>query len=387
MSLILSDSPPTSSSLGKAPPWLEEAAAVLEKHASASFIRYPVPGQPRTPADDLDIVAFGAVEELLVERRWLNTPTAPSLDIIWLPAGWLTDAPRLASYGLITHRLLQSQPWPVSERAQRVLEQVHRLHRRPEHQEARLSGFFDMARLTVREIGVTWDCPALALFWLQMAWAAAGAALLDGMGALCPNIYTRPLTYMRQLERLCGESLVEPMVACLHLNDDLDELEIKLRELQRVTQVGPEPAWPVVIRPAARAEYRYWQQAAEVEERLRTARTLAAQGAGEEAVWYVRFCAYSLARLPLMRQHAQDGTPTAFGRPARAMHPALAATCPEAAPLLERILRGAVPLSGDVVHHGLQHLGSLRQLVERWLCQQGIDLTTCPPWLPYTQLI
>ncbi len=334
---------------------------------------------------DLDLLAFGPAAELLVERRRPDADASPALDIIWLPAAWLNEPERLARYGLITHRLLSSDLlWAANAQPRTMQATVQHLFAEPDSRQARLTGFFDLAYLTVREIGVTWDYPPLALFWLQMAWAACLAALADGAGQLCPNLYTRPWPYMRVLG-LPGSPLLEPeWTAAFHLDDDVPALIVLLRQVcVIVRRLCAEPVWPEVIRPGTRAEYRYWLDSAETEERIRVASDLAMQGDTAGAVWYLRFCAYSLARLPLVRQHALEGTPTAFGRPARAMRPALEQTCPEIVPIIGRILGGATPPTLDNLSHTLARLESLRRYAESRLAQAGFDLTHCPPWRPY----
>lgn len=361
-------------------------AACLAPRATAIFVRQADYEGAAGDDGDIDLLAFGATEELLVERRWPPTSTDLSLDIIWLPETWLGDPVRLARYGLITHRLLSSSLlWAADARAEAAQIAVQGLFAAPDHQQARLTGYFDMAGLTVREIGITWDYPPLASFWLHMAWVACLAAMLDGAGALCPNIYTRPLPYVRRLEGLKAEPQIELLRQTLRLVDDVETLVDLVRQTAAtVRRQVAEPAWPDVIRPAARAEFGYWLNAAETEERIRAALHMSRQGDTPGAIWYLRFCAYSLARLPVVYQHALEGTPTAFGRPARAMRPALEQICPQIVPLIGRILGGPVPLTPADITDALDQLGSLRRQAETWLAGRGFDLSGCPAWQPYT---
>lgn len=381
--------PPSPAVVGSRPLASESAliAARLAPRATAIFIRQTVYEHQVDDNDDIDLLAFGAVEELIVERAWPPALSGPSLDIIWLPAAWLDEPVRLARYGLITHRLLSSNLlWAADARVAALSSAVKALYAVPEHQQARLVGYLDMAGLTVREIGITWDFPPLALFWLHMAWVACLAAMLDGAGALCPNIYTRPLPYARQLEALGAEPQAAPLTQALRLADDVPRLVTLVRQAAATVQRQVnEPAWPEVIRPATRAEFRYWLDAAETEERIRTAHQMAAGGDIAGAVWYLRFCAYSLARLPLVQEHALEGTPTAFGRPARAMRLALERTCPEIVPLIGRILGGPLPLTSSDISDALAQLQRLRQQAATWLARFDFDLTACPPWQPYTR--
>src|SRR4029077_18351750 len=88
--------------------------------------------------------------------------------------------------------------------AQRQARLVAGQMRRPAPPGARIAGILDLGFLTVREMGITWDFPALALFWLHVAYAACVAAIADAAGVLCPNVYSRPFDYARPLGGATG---------------------------------------------------------------------------------------------------------------------------------------------------------------------------------------
>ena len=156
---------------------------------------------PKT--SDLDLLVFGQVNGLIPQRLRLpiDKDSVLMVDVIWLSPGTLDDPEAFATNGVIPHRLLTSHV--VFDRtgyATRQREAVSRLIYRSDIQQKRVSGFLELGSYAVREIGVTWDFPGLALFWLQTACAACLAALCDGEQILCPNIYTRPFDWLRQVE-------------------------------------------------------------------------------------------------------------------------------------------------------------------------------------------
>jgi hypothetical protein len=85
----------------------------------------------------------------------------------------------------------------------------------------------------VREIGVTWDFPAMALFWVQIAYTAALAALLDAADSWCPKIYTRPFDYLCPAEQATGLDLRNSFTTTLQLDVDPTTLIAPLRRIHQ----------------------------------------------------------------------------------------------------------------------------------------------------------
>jgi len=357
-----------------------------DRQGTTLFLRSPEHDGETQDSTDLDLLAFDAVDEICVERLW--PPSGPpSLDLLRLPAALLKQPERLASFGLITHRLLTSTlVTDPSGRGGPAQDRARELCWEPAHQRARLASFLEMAQLTVREVGVSWSFPAQALFWLHMTHAACFAAMLDAAHRLCPNVYTRPFLRLAELEALVGTALVEPMIDTLQLGDDPAALELPLREMQHlVAQRCAEPAWPATIGDGTRAEYRYWIATGEVQTRINAAREMVARGSRAGAVFYLRYCAYSLARVAMIHQRVAEGSRLAlsFIRPEREVGPDLLAHHPDLYALLNKVLAGPQKVTLDQVHCALAWVQQLRGVTQRWLTQNDLGFDGLPDWQPH----
>jgi hypothetical protein len=363
--------------------WLRD---LPDRQGATLFLRSAEHEGEPPDSTDLDLLVFDAAEEICVERIW--PPSGPpSLDLLRLPAALLRQPERLASFGLITQRLLTStlvaDPSGLGAQAQ---DQARELCWEPAHQRARLASFLEMAQLTVREVGVSWSFPAQALFWLHMTHAACFAAMFDAARRFCPNIYTRPLLRLPELEALVGTALIEPMIEALRLKDDPASLEPPLRAMQHlVARRCSEPAWPATIGEGTRAEYRYWIARGEVETRINAAREMAAGGSRVGAVFYLRYCAYSLARVAMIHQRVAEGSRLAlsFIRPEREVGPDLLAHHPDLYVLLSKVLSGPQEVTLEEVHCALARIQQLRRVTQRWLAQNDLGFDGLPEWQPH----
>jgi len=353
--------------------------------AAAIFVREPFI-DPRCPqTSDADVLAFGDVDSLLPVR--LNLPATPGtlpIDVIWLPRALLADSQRFAAEGLLPHRLVTSA---LLQDRNGEAEAAHRRVRvaieQPQARAARIAGFMQMGFLAVREIGVTWDFPAMALFWLHTAFAAATAALCDAAGQLCPNVYTRPFDNLRSLPEPLRENWDARITGALRLNVDPESLIPVLRELHgTIARRFPEPSWPAAIRGTTRAEYVYFLDPAELEWRISVAREMAARGDAVQAAYYLRFWAYSLARVPMVHQCAQQGRDVSFMRPERAMAPALQELCVDIIDPLSAILAAAT-LTADDVRDALAVVTALRVHAVDVAAGRGLMPGALQPWIPF----
>ncbi len=366
---------------------LEHVIQALAPKADAISVREPLIDYEFPKTSDLDLVALGQVNELLPQRFFLKPSSylVPMVDIIWLPARSLDDLESFACNGLVPHRLLGSRI--VYDKTGYVMQRYEKLRRimyRPEIQMKRISGFLDMGFLTVREIGVTWDFPAVALFWLHMAHTACLAAMCDAAKKLCPNVYTRPLEYIRYLEEESNNSLESPFIEALHLNDDPYSLIVPLQRIHQVVSAqSSEPDWPSNMRESTRHEYRYFISREELEWRIRVAEEMADQNATVSAVFFLRFWAYVLARIPMVYQRAKEGTDVSFVRPARAVLPELEAHCPEIIPDLTRILGGQLNISNEEVIGSLNMLYLFRDKTLAFISSKGVELPELRGWKPF----
>lgn len=347
----------------------------------AAFLRGPEADDRCQRSNDLDLVIFGDVANFMPER--LFAPDGTALDLAWYPASWLSQPRHMAAAGLAAHRLMAAQLlWdPTGEAAaQRAAFDACRLDR--DLQTQRIEVLLDLGYLTVREIGVTWDFPELALFWLQMAHASCVAALADACGLACPNVFTRPFGHIQALERASGLSIKAPLVRSLRLTGDPAALIAPLRRLHRIVlDRYATPAWPAAMRQVTRAEYAYTLPAAELEWRIAAAQEMASQGQTEAAVYYLRFWAYSLARLPMVWHRAAEGQDIAFLRPERPVLPDLMAHSPDIATELASVL--GAPLALGDVQSALDDLLQLRQTCAHLLQSLGLATLAEKTWQPH----
>lgn len=359
--------------------------AALGGRSDALFVREPLIDPVYPATSDADVLAFADVDELVPER--LNLPAAPGtlpIDVIWLPRGLLSDPQAMARQGLMLHRLATARPLCDAEGVARKLQaDIAAATYRPEARAARIDGFFDMGFLTVREIGVTRDMPAVALFWLHMTMAAALAAAAEALDLFCPNVYTRPLDSLRAIEAGTGWRWRDRLVRALRLDGDIAAAIGDLRRLHDIVIPRyPAPQWPATMRASTRAEYVYFGNREELSWRIAVAHEMAAAGDAPAALHYLRFWGYSLARMPMVHESAAEGRSVSFMRPERAVGPALRRLCPELVePLHDLLADGST--GRDTVDAALAVARDLRQDVVTLLRDRGIVHAEPKPWIPH----
>ncbi|GMQ83348.1 MAG: hypothetical protein BMS9Abin06_0081 [Gammaproteobacteria bacterium] len=351
------------------------------------LVRQPA-ADPVCPQNgDLDIIVFGQVRELLPERLTGLTEHLLQVDVIHLPQVLLSDPDTLARQGVLAHRILTSQP--LSQAGPDLAAQLERMHNLMyvvDVQKERITGFLQLGADTVREVGVTRDLPELALFWLHMSYVAALVSLADSQRILCPNIYTRPFDFVDPLQKALTMNLRSPALELLRLNADPTPLPAILRRLhQQVSETFPEPTWPEAMRQCTRYEYRYFSSQEEIEWRIRIAEELIAGGQPEAAVFYLRFVAYMLARIPMVFHRAREGLDVSFIRPQRAVYPDLERHCPQILDDLREALGGGEPVSSSHLNAAVSFVNSLRRKCLEKLQQQNIHLTGIEQWQPYCE--
>jgi len=367
---------------------IARVAQALADRSAALLVRHPLI-DPRFPeTSDLDCLAVADIEEFRSERLQFSAPdgTSRMVDVAWLPWAWFDSPEATAARGWVPHRLLTCEIVFDSGRdVARYLEQIRRSMYRPGVQQKRLAAFLEIGFHTVREIGITWDFPALASFWLHMSHAACLGAALDGMGRLCPNVYTRPFDYLDDLEESSGVPLRRTWIEALHLDADLESAVAALSRMHAtVATAFPEPAWPDTTGNGTRFEYRYWVSPAELSWRIEVAREMARRHEPAGALFYLRFCAYAVARLPMLHARARNGEhDVSFFRPEKAVLPELRRLVPEIIDDLSMVLGGARDLDRAAVWSGLSRLYEFRDLVVG--CLRGCDAPVPEPktWAPY----
>jgi hypothetical protein len=170
----------------------------------------------------------------------------------------------------------------------------------------------------------------------------------------------------------------------LRLNTDLAPITDALRRMHSaVTAKFPEPVWPEVMRSGTRYEYRYWQSQQEIEWRIAVAEEMAETGSTPAAIFFLRFCAYAVARIPMVYACAEEGRDVSFLRPERAVLPELNRLHPEIIPDLNQILSGETLLEERDVKDSIQSLVIFRDRAFECLTQKGINPGAQPDWIPY----
>ncbi|MHC4257938.1 MAG: hypothetical protein ACYSUH_06080 [Planctomycetota bacterium] len=365
---------------------LRQIIAQLSSQAEAILIRDPVMDTHCPLTSDIDVLAFREDAGLLPERLYLSElPDAPMLDVIWLSKNALRDPEQFAQYGLLPHRLLSSKiiydkEGFISHSRKAVQKKMYQ----PDIQLKRIMGILQLADETVREIGVTWDFPAMALFWLHMSYTVCLAAVCDGMRILCPNMYTRPFNFMADIEEKYQPVMKRIFIDALHLEARPIKAINLLRSIHKhVSARYPEPEWQENMREDTRYEYRYFLSEEELKWRIQVAEEMVSRVNPYAAVYYLRFWAYALSRIPMVYHRAQEGIDVSFLRPERAMRPDLEKNCPEVLDDLAEILSGQSQVTINDITHSLDMLFTFRDKTLDILISQGIELSEVPEWQPF----
>lgn len=360
---------------------------LFRSRAVAILIRNP-PVDIRYPeTSDLDFVVLADVDDMRSER--LQMPAADGtytmVDLTWLPWAWISDPEAAATHGWVPHRLLSSTVvWDSGRGVVPHCREIGLHMYRADILGKRAGVFLDTGFKTVREVGITWDFPALALFWLHMSHAACLAAALDGMRRLCPNVFTRPFDYLDEAERNIQPGLRSQWIEALHLDDDSFEVIASLKRLHAVISAKfPEPKWPASIRDGTRCEYRYWLSYEELDWRIRVALEMVRRGDSAAAIYYLRFCAYAVARIPMVHARAGEGRNVSFLRPEMAVLPELQRLVPEVIADLDRVLAGTRGVHAGGVNETLSTLGVFRDNTLAFLRSCGTPMPEMKVWEPY----
>jgi len=364
---------------------VESAIAHDGAKAVAIQLRTPITDRVSPRAYDVDLMMFAALPAFLPERRHAADPQGRSLDITWYPQSLLEQPEKLAQLGLAAHRFMASEavhdPQGLSAACRAAMQACFH---RADIRAARWNVFLDVGWKTVREIGITWDFPELARFWLHMASSSCIALGIDGLGGFCPNVFTRPLPYLEEIEAQTGLALRAEVIETLGLDQAPEDTFAPLRRIHRVvSQRFAEPRWPDAMRKLTRAEYAYTIAADELEFRIAVARDMLAHGQPESALHYLRFWAYSLARIPMIHARAAEGVDAAFLQPETAVLPDLRQHCPEIVDDLRRVLAGGAEVDAAQVRRGIDSVVRLRDTLAGELRSRGFAMRPLPEWAPF----
>jgi hypothetical protein len=353
---------------------IQQVVGALAPRAIAVLVRTP-PIDIRFPdTSDVDFVILADIAEMRSERLVLpgfNGAAAIMADLTWIPWVWVSDAEAAATRGWVPHRLLSSRVvWDSGRQVSRLCREIGKQFYRPDIQQKRTAVFLETGFETVREIGVTWDFPAI----------------LDGMRRLCPNVYTRPFDYLDDVGRTMRLDLRTRWIRGLHLDVDLLQIILELRRVHAMVAGGfPEPQWPEGTRAGTRCEYRYWLSKEELEWRIRAAQEMARRGENAGAVFYLRFSAYATARLPMVHARAGEGRDVSFLRPEQAVMPELRRLVPEIIGDLESIFAGSRSFDGNGLKRSLGTLDRFRGNTIHFLRSCGAPVPNLKDWIPCQQ--
>jgi hypothetical protein len=380
-------STPIASPRRRAEAALAAVVARLRPSARAVFVREPLVDAHCPDSADIDLLVFDDAREILVERLFFDDHPGgcAAADLMRLPAASLDDPAGFAARGVLPHRLLTSRLVHDADGwGRRQADAVRSAVFEPAVQAKRIAGILGLGYLTVREIGITWDFPALALFWLHMAAGSCLAALGDALRVFCPNVYTRPFDGTARLGSESGLPLAARLVSALRLDADPVSLAPVLRRVHRVvTTRFPEPSWPAGAHDATRAEFRYFSSERELEFRLQAAAEMAARGRAPNGVFYLRLLGYALGRIPGVHDDSARGETPGFLRPPRAVRPVLERLCPEILPDLTTILAGPQALGSAELKQALDELTTLRRQVVTFIETRGLVLPALREWVPF----
>lgn len=353
--------------------------------AVAIQLRTPITDRCSPEVYDVDLMMFAALPAFLPERRHSADPHCRSLDIVWYPQALLEQPEKLAQLGLAAHRYMASEavhdPQGLSAACRAAMQACFH---RPDIRAARWNVFLDVGWKTVREIGITWDFPELARFWLHMATSSCIALGIDGLGGFCPNVFTRPLPYLEEIEAKTGLALRAEVLEMLGLDRSPEAAFAPLRRIHRaVSQRFAEPRWPDAMRRLTRAEYAYTIADDELEFRVAVARDMLAHGERASALHYLRFWAYSLARIPMIHARAAEGVDAAFLQPEKAVLPDLREHCPEIVDDLRLVLAGGAAVDAADLQLGIAGVVRLRDTLAGALRRRGLAIEPLPEWAPF----
>jgi hypothetical protein len=217
-----------------------------------------------------------------------------------------------------------------------------------------------------------------------MGHAACLATLCDGLRRLCPNVYTRPFDYLDEIDRDVFPGVRAQWIAALHLDADPIPMMAALRRIHAaIIPRFPEPLWPASVRNGTRFEYRYWLSSEELAWRISVATEMLRRGEAASSIYYLRFCAYAIARIPMVYARAQEGRSVSYLRPEQAVLPDLQKLAPEIIEDLHFILAGGGSLNREAIRTSLDMLLSFRDGSIACLRACGVPIPELQNWEPY----
>jgi hypothetical protein len=107
------------------------------------------------------------------------------------------------------------------------------------------------------------------------------------------------------------------------------------------------------------------------------------RGDSASSVFYLRFCAYAIARIPMVHARALEGRDVSYLRPEQAVLPELQSLAPEIIHDLDFILAGGDSLNADAVRKSLDMLICFRDHGFACLRARGADMPELESWEPY----
>jgi hypothetical protein len=117
--------------------------------------------------------------------------------------------------------------------------------------------------------------------------------------------------------------------------------------------------------------------------RIDVALEMVRRGDAAAAIFYLRFCAYAISRIPMVHARSGEGRIVSFLRPEVAVLPELQRLVPEILGDLSDVLGGARTLDRDAVTSSLSMLNVFRDNTLAYLRNCGMPVSESTAWVPY----
>jgi hypothetical protein len=120
-----------------------------------------------------------------------------------------------------------------------------------------------------------------------------------------------------------------------------------------------------------------------LEWRIKVALEMTQRGERAGALFYLRFCAYATARLPMVHARAGEGRDVSFLRPEQAVMPELRRLVPEIIEDLDLLFAGTRDFGVQGLKKSLAALYDFRGITLASLRSCGAPVPTPTAWTPY----
>jgi hypothetical protein len=369
------ESPPGEDDLRAA---VKDAARLIEPRSVGIFCRRPLVDGDLPEVSDVDLVSIWDRMEEWPERMVVEGPGGRVfVDILWVPAAAMLDPVKAAGYRMLPHLLLESEEiWVRSEAVRDMARRIRDASREKGPWEYRLGSQIGFGDAALAEASRNLDFPPASLFYLQTASSYYLTALADSLGESVMHLVNRPMAGVRRLEAVTGCRLEQPLVEGLRLEGDPPASLAALGRVHTAVTARCAARKLQGVNARTRGHYAYSLSPLELEYRNLVAAALIRRGDRSNALYYLRFWAYSLARCPVVLEEANDGRRPSFYVPFRPLGESLRTACPEILGDLATILGGGVTAgeAGESARRILSLRGDILAKIE----ERGFSLPVAP---------